>query len=294
MADPPPATDRLQGQAPRLSSAGLDPTHSVSARNEYGQTVTGQIAGERPLTIYLDRHEIVTLMTLGTHPELLTLGYLHNQGLIDDIGMVESVQVDWETDAVAVTTRGVEIDWDQALGRRMVTTGCGQGTVFSRILDELQNTRLTPIPLSQAGIYSLLRKLKEFNEIYRSAGAVHGCALCQGEEIRVFIEDVGRHNAVDAIAGLMWLEGISGADKLFYTTGRLTSEMVIKVSQMGIPALLSRSGITQMGLDLAGQVGLTLLARAKGRHFLVYNGAENLNYDAIPPDHHGRNKTPGD
>jgi len=285
------AEDTLRGRPsarrPRLSDAGLDPTHSVSAHNEFGRVVEGQIAGERPLTVYLDRHEIVTLMTLGTHPELLTLGYLHNQGLLDDIGQVASVQVDWETDAVAVTSHGVEIDWNQSLGRRMVTTGCGQGSIFSRVLEDLRNIHLQAMPLSQARIYTLLKKLNNFNEIYRSAGAVHGCALCQDEEILVFIEDVGRHNAVDAIAGLMWLEGIGGADKIFYTTGRLTSEMVIKVSQMGIPTLLSRSGITRMGLELASQVGLTLLARARGRHFLVYHGAEHLEYDAIPPDHRG-------
>ena len=290
-ADPGRARKNASIRRPQLSNAGLDPTHNVTATNEFGQPVAGQIAGERPLTIYLDRQEIVTLMTLGTHPELLTLGYLRNQGLIEDIDTIASVQVDWETDAVAVTTRGVEIDWDQRLGRRMVTTGCGQGTVFSNILEQLDNTHLSPLILKQSGIYALLHKLKEYNAIYRSAGAVHGCALCQGDEIRVFIEDVGRHNAVDAIAGLMWLEGTGGADKLFYTTGRLTSEMVIKVSQMGVPALLSRSGITQMGLDLARKVGITLLARAKGRHFLIYNGAENLVYDAMPPDHHGRSRT---
>jgi len=280
----------LARKRPRLTDSGLDPTHNVTAINEFGQPVEGQIAGERPLTIYLDRQEIVTLMTLGTHPELLTLGYLRNQGLLEEIDTIESVQVDWESDAVAVTTQNVRIDWDQRLGRRMVTTGCGQGTVFSNILEQLDNTHLKPLTLQQSSIYTLLRKLKDYNAIYRSAGAVHGCALCQGEEILAFIEDVGRHNAVDAIAGLMWLEGIGGADKLFYTTGRLTSEMVIKVSQMGVPALLSRSGITQMGLDLARKVGITLLARAKGRHFLIYNGADNVLHDAPPPDHHGSNK----
>src|SRR5690606_16072922 len=175
-------------------------------------------------------------------------------------------------------------DWKERLGPRIVTTGCGQGTVFGGIMEDLSRIRVRPMRLRQSQIYALLGNLGACNEVYRSAGAVHGCALCRGEEVLVFIEDVGRHNAVDAIAGHMWLEGMDGADKIFYTTGRLTSEMVIKVGQMGIPVLVSRSGITQMGLALARQLGVTLLARAQGKHFLIYNGAENIELDVrLPP-----------
>ncbi len=173
---------------------------------------------------------------------------------------------------------------EQKLGRKTVTTGCGQGTVFGDLMEDIDRVRLRAPRLRQSAIYSLLQNLNDHNDIYKSAGAVHGCALCsETDGIELFIEDVGRHNAVDAIAGHMWLEDIDGVDKLFYTTGRLTSEMVIKVALMRIPVLLSRSGITAMGLDIARQVGVTLIARAKGRHFLVYHGGELIDYDAMPP-----------
>jgi FdhD protein len=267
---------------PQMSVSGLPATYAVTVVDEQGQSHDAQIAGENPLTLFVDKREIVTLMTLGTHPELLTLGYLRNQGLIHRVEDVLSVQVDWNVNAVAVTTRSGIADWDEKLAQRTVTTGCGQGTVFGRIMDELATLKLPQTTIRQSVIYGLLKNLHEHNEIYRNAGAVHGCALCQGTRILTFIEDVGRHNAVDAIAGQMWMENVDGVDKIFYTTGRLTSEMVIKVAQMRIPFLLSRSGVTKMGLDLARQIGVTLIARAKGRHFLVYNGAENIVYDARP------------
>ena len=265
-----------------LSHAGLDATQSQSATNEYGETITVKVSSEHPLTLYIDRREIVTLMTLGTQPEALTLGYIRNQGFIDQIEEIKSLQVDWETDSVAVIThRGIDNISDK-LSKRTVTTGCGQGTMFGNIMDKLEQIRL-PVPtLKQSQIYQLLHNLNEDNAIYKSAGAVHGCALCRGTERDYFIEDVGRHNAVDAIAGLMWLDGVEGGDKIFYTTGRLTSEMVIKVAQMGIPVLLSRSGVTQMGLELAQKLGITMIARAKGRHFNVFHGAETIVFDAIP------------
>lgn len=242
------------------------------------------IADERPLTIYVDRQEIVTLMTLGTQPELLTLGYLKNQNLVTDLKTVKSIQVDWDVDAAVVTTVTGELKLGDKLANRTVTTGCGQGTIFGDIMEQLENIRLEPLKLKQSGIYTLLKNLNAYNDVYKTAGAVHGCALCRGTEIITFMEDVGRHNAVDAIAGLMWLDGINGNDKLFYTTGRLTSEMVIKVAQMGIPALLSRSGITRMGLELAKDVGVTMFSRAKGKHFLLYNGAEHVEFDVkLPP-----------
>jgi FdhD protein len=267
---------------PQLTDAGLEATEAVTAIDETGQPCKGYIAAERALTIYLNKREIVTLMTLGTNPELLVLGWLKNQRLVHDINDVQSLQVDWETDSVAITTFNQVADLDKKLGRKTVTTGCGQGTVFGGLMDDLDKIKLPSVQLKQTKIYNLLTILNHHNEVYKRAGAVHGCALCEDKKIALFVEDVGRHNAVDAIAGHMWLQHISGADKFFYTTGRLTSEMVIKGAQMGIPVLLSRSGATHMGLEVAQKVGMTLIARAKGRHFLVYNGAENIEFDAIP------------
>lgn len=272
---------------PEMSQAGLMPTQPVIAYDEYGEPRELHIADERPLTIYVDRHEIVTLMTLGREPELMVLGYLKNQGLINELEEIVSIQVDWDVGAAAVVTRSGTGDWEQKLGKRTVTTGCGQGTVFGDIMEQLYDITIQPLPLKQSTIYGLLKNLNDYNEVYRSAGAVHGCALCMNTEILCFVEDVGRHNAVDAIAGRMWIEGIDGHDKLFYTTGRLTSEMVIKVAQMGIPVLLSRSGITAMGLTLARDLGVTMLSRAKGKHFLIYNGRENIELDADLPSKAG-------
>lgn len=267
---------------PQMTDAGLSPTHTVTAIDERGEKRKVSIAGERPLTLYVDKREVVTLMTLGGHPEALTLGYLRNQGFVDQIERIRSIQVDWETESVAVVTHGGTEGWDEKLSRRTVTTGCGQGTVFGDLMDRLSEIRLLQPQLRQSTVYTLLERLAHHNSVYRAAGAVHGCALCSTTEILSFVEDVGRHNAVDAIAGWMWLEDINGADKIFYTTGRLTSEMVIKVAQMGIPVLLSRSGITEMGLSLAQQLGVTMIGRAKGEHFLVFNGSENLELDAAP------------
>ena len=261
---------------PVLSSSGLAPTHAVTATDELGATRSLDIADERPLTLYVDKREIVTLMTLGVHPEALTLGYLRNQGLVAELGDIKSVQVDWDVNAVAVTTVSGKLANAERLEKRTVTTGCGQGTVFGDVMADLDDVRLQPPALSRDSIYRLLKTLASHNDVYRSAGAVHGCALCAGDEVRYFIEDVGRHNAVDAIAGHMWLDDERGEDKVFYTTGRLTSEMVIKVAQMRIPVLLSRSGITKMGLDIARRVGVVMIARAKGRHFLVYHGSEHI------------------
>jgi len=202
--------------------------------------------------------------------------------MVNDIEAIKAIQVDWEIDAVAITTHAGIDDLDAKLDRKTVTTGCGQGTVFGDLMEDIEKISLPRLALKQSSIYALLTTLNEYNEVYKNAGAVHGCALCSEHGIEQFIEDVGRHNAVDAIAGHMWLNDVDGADKLFYTTGRLTSEMVIKVALMGIPVLLSRSGITAMGLEIAQQVGVTLIARAKGRHFLVYHGGELIEYDDIP------------
>ncbi|MCI0654595.1 MAG: formate dehydrogenase accessory sulfurtransferase FdhD [Methylococcaceae bacterium] len=264
-----------------MTNAGLSSSAKVTAVDEQGLSRELELAGERPLTLYVDKQEIVTLMTIGTQPELLTLGYLKNQGIIEDIEKIRIVQVDWETESVAVVTDGESNDYQKQLEHRTVTTGCGQGTVFGRLIDKLEKIRVPKVAVRQTTLYGLLDALRDYNEVYKKAGAVHGCALCSDAKIDFFVEDVGRHNAVDAIAGYMWLQRIDGGDKIFYTTGRLTSEMVIKVTQMGIPVLLSRSGATQMGLDMARQSGVTLISRVKGRHYLVLNGAENLVYDAI-------------
>ena len=269
---------------PKMTRAGLAPTHAVSAIDEFGARRELRVAGEFPLTIKVDQREVVTLMTLGTRPEELTLGYLRNQRLIEAIEDIRSVQVDWERGVVQVETvhgDGI-IDWESKLAHRTVTTGCGQGTVFSCTLDKLYDVRLPRVTLRQSVIYGLLDALSAENEIYRSAGAVHGCALCHETAVVHFVEDVGRHNAADAISGRMWLDRIDGADKTFYTTGRLTSEIVMKAAHMGIPVLLSRSGVTHMGLELAQELGIVMIARAKGRHFLVYNGADSVVFDAMP------------
>ena len=271
-------------QRPTLTSAGLVPTHAVTAYDQFGEPRDMHVSGESPLTLKVDDREVVTLMTLGTYPELLALGYLRNQRLIDSVENIESVKVDWDTESVQVTTRsgkGIS-DWQEKLSNRTVTTGCGQGTIFSCTLDKLYDQRLPQVKVRQSLLYELLATITQFNEIYKQAGAVHGCALCKGKEILFFVEDVGRHNAADAISGKMWLEDIPGNDKIFYTTGRLTSEIVMKVTHMGIPILLSRSGVTHMGLALAKDLGVTMIARAKGKAFLVYNGQENIVYDQKP------------
>jgi FdhD protein len=267
---------------PTMTRAGLAPTHAVTAVDEYGTSRDLHVAGERPLTLYIDKKEIVTLMTLGTQPEALALGYLRNQGLIERLEDIKAVQADWEAESVVVTTHAGVAGLDARTARRTVTSGCGQGTVFGNMLERLATLKLPRVQLHQSKVYELLRALNAYNDIYRSAGAVHGCALCHDTEVLTFVEDVGRHNAADAIAGHMWLDRVDGGDKIFYTTGRLTSEMVIKVAQMGIPVLLSRSGVTHMGLELARQIGVTMIARAKGTHFLVYNGADNIVFDVRP------------
>jgi len=256
-------------------------TIAVKAVNEQGVIVDKFVACERPLTVYLNWRPIVTLMTLGAKPESLTLGYLKNQGFISDLSLLESVIVDWDVSSAAVITKEVSEDIEQKLAEKTVTSGCGQGTVYGGFLQGLDDISLPTPSLTQSTIYHLLSNISAYNETYKNAGAVHGCGICQDEKILAFVEDVGRHNAVDTLAGDMWLDQQSGHDKIFYTTGRLTSDMVIKVAKMGIPVLLSRSGVNQMGLDLAKQMGITLIARAKGRHFLVYHGCETITFDAI-------------
>ena len=267
---------------PEITHAGLSPTHPVTAVDEYNRPRQVEVPGESPLTLYVDEREIVTLMTIGAHPEALALGYLRNQRFVEDIRQIKSVRVDHDTESVHVVTHeGIE-GWDGKLKKRTVTTGCGQGTVFSCTLDNLYAIRLPDLQLHQSLIYQLLDNIAGENQIYRRSGAVHGCALCEGANSLMYTEDVGRHNAADAISGYMWLDNISGAGKIFYTTGRLTSEIVMKTALMGISVLLSRSGVTHMGLELAQELGVTMIARARGKHFMVYHGADKIIFDAQP------------
>jgi FdhD protein len=260
----------------KLTDAAKPATFEVEAYNERGEMVPTSIAGEHPLTLYLDKREIVTLMTLGHAPEALAIGYLRNQRLVDSIGELAAVQVDWETESVAVTTHARKAP--KKLGKKTVTSGCGQGTMYGDLMEEIDSVKLRDdVRLTDADLFVLLEKVRKHETIYKQAGAVHGCALATtAGDILMFIEDVGRHNAVDAIAGRMWLEDIDGSDKVFYTTGRLTSEMVIKCAQMRIPFLVSRSGLTQMGHAIASKVGITMLGRASGRHYLAFTGKERL------------------
>ena len=266
---------------PSLSQASAALTHDVEVVDERGRRSTIAIPAERPLTIYVDKRELVTLMTLGGAPEALTLGYLRNQRLVRNIDEIESVQVDWSVDAVAVVTRNGIADVEARTAKKVVTTGCGQGSVFGGLMDEIEQISLPAAArLRQAVIYRIVDTIRTQNSIYKQAGSVHGCALFDSSgELLHFFEDVGRHNAVDAIAGRMWLEDIDGGDKVFYTTGRLTSEMVMKGAQMGIPFLLSRSGTTQMGHMVAERVGMSLLSRCSGKHFLVLSGQERIEFD---------------
>ena len=272
---------------PKLTNAARPATFTVEALNEKGEALPTPIAGEHPLTLYLDKREIVTLMTLGQAPEALAIGYLRNQRLVGSIEDIAAVQVDWETDSVAVTTRKGMHGLAEKMKKRTVTTGCGQGTVFGDLMAEIESIKLSDdVRLTEDTLYTLLDAVRRHETIYKAAGAVHGCALATNtngaSEIITFVEDVGRHNAVDAIAGQMWLEGIDGADKIFYTTGRLTSEMVIKCAQMHIPFLVSRSGLTQMGWRIAQQVGLTMLGRAVNRHYLLFTGKHRFVKTTMP------------
>jgi FdhD protein len=263
---------------PKITHASRPLTTEVEAINERGESVPTPIAGEHPLTLYIDKREIVTLMTLGQAPEALALGYLRNQRLVRSIEEIAEVQVDWDTDAVAITTRTALQNLDEKMQKRTVTTGCGQGTVFGDLMEEIDGIKLrNDVSLSEATLYALLDNVRRHETIYKSAGAVHGCALAASNgDILMFVEDVGRHNAVDAIAGNMWLDGIDGSDKIFYTTGRLTSEMVIKAAQMQIPFLVSRSGLTQMGHDIAVKTGITMIGRAVNKHYLLFTGKQRF------------------
>ncbi|MFZ6800529.1 formate dehydrogenase accessory sulfurtransferase FdhD [Undibacterium sp. Di24W] len=266
---------------PQLSSSSIHLTQDVEVMDEHGRSSVIAIPAERPLTVYIDKRELVTLMTLGANPEALVLGYLRNQRLVRSLDEIISVQVDWSVDAAAVITRNGIADIQERTAKKVVTTGCGQGSVFGGLMDEVDTLVLpADAQLKQSVLYRIVDTIRTQQSVYKRAGSVHGCALFSDSgELLYFIEDVGRHNAVDAIAGLMWLDELIGGDKIFYTTGRLTSEMVIKGAQMGIPFLLSRSGTTQMGHMVAQKLDMALLARCSGKHFLLLSGKHRLVYE---------------
>jgi FdhD protein len=267
---------------PHLTQARCALTRQIDVVNEQGVRDTVAIPAERPLTVYVDKREIITLMTLGAQPELLVLGYLRNQALVDDVSEVESITVDWDAgDAgagvAAVKTRHGIRDIQARTESRVVTTGCGQGSMFGHLMQDIDHLQLPKASVSQEQLYSLLDTIRVQESTYKSAGTVHGCALFTGHDLRMFVEDVGRHNAIDIIAGWMWMNGVrAGEDAIFYTTGRLTSEMVIKSAQMGVSVVVSRNGITQMGYDLAQRLQLCAIGRARNKHFVVYTAHDRL------------------
>jgi FdhD protein len=276
---------------PRLTHAQAPLTCEIDTVNEYGEHHAVSIPAERALTVYVDNRELVTLMTLGAHPELLVLGYLRNQRLVRQAADIESITVDWEVSAAAVKTRhGIE-NIEEKTARRVVTTGCGQGSVFGGLMDEVDQIELPPdASITQGQLYSLVNTIRLKETTYKSAGSVHACALfaCNSTEpeMLLFVEDVGRHNAMDTIAGWMWVQrekSANSANPVFYTTGRLTSEMVIKSAQMGVPIVVSRSGITQMGHQVAQTVGLCAVGRATNKRFVCYTQPQRLVLFPRPP-----------
>jgi FdhD protein len=264
--------------SPALTNARAPLTREIEVVDEHGERTTTHIPAERPLTVYVDKRELVTLMTLGAHPEWLVLGWLRNQRLVRSLDEVESVTVDWEVGAAAVKTRHGIAKLEEKTSRRVVTTGCGQGSVFGGLMDEVDSIRLPDAVITQSQLYGLVNAIRLQESTYKSAGSVHGCALFQGETMLLFVEDVGRHNAIDTIAGWMWMQdaAMPTHDKVFYTTGRLTSEMIIKSAQMGVAIVVSRSGITQMGHEIAERLGMCAIGRATNKRFLCYTGAHRL------------------
>jgi FdhD protein len=274
---------------PRLTQAQAPLTRAVEVVNEHGQTRQLEIPAERPLTVYVDKRELVTLMTLGAHPEWLVLGYLLNQRLIRAATEVESITVDWEVGAAAVKTHHGITDLSEKTAKRVVTTGCGQGSVFGDLMADVDTIALPEATLTQRDLYGIVNTIRLHDSVYKAAGSVHGCALFQGDTLLMFVEDVGRHNAIDAIAGWMALQpsdspsdsaqqrtGLRADNKVFYTTGRLTSEMVIKSAQMGVPIVISRSGITQMGHAVAQRLNLCAIGRATNKRFLCFSAPQRL------------------
>jgi len=260
---------------PRLSRA-------VDGIDENGRAVTTRVVTEKPLTVYLNRQEIVTMMTIGDYPDLLAVGYLLNQNMLRRDDRITCVDYDDDLDVVVVRTER-ETDYEEKLQKKTRTSGCAQGTVFGDIMDGFAAIALDESArLKTSWLYALTKAINTAPSLYLAAGAIHGCVLCRQDRPLVYMEDVGRHNAVDKIAGWMFMNSVEPHDKIFYTTGRLTSEMVIKSAMMGIPILISRSGFTAWGVDLARQVGLTLIGRARGKRFVALSGTQRIVYDLNP------------
>lgn len=256
-------------------------TRAVTGRDQTGARTEINVVEERPLTIFLNAREIVTAMTIGDYPEYLALGFLRNQGMITEADAVLGVDYDEEAEAVVVRT-DQRTRFEEKLEKKTRTSGCAVGTVFGDMMEGLEGLRLPAGDVKLSDLYALAGRINRTPSIYLSAGAIHGTVLCAGGRPLVYMEDVGRHNAVDKVAGWMFSEGVSPEGKLLYTTGRLTSEMVIKTALMGIPALVSRSGFTAWGVEIARQVGLTLVGRMRGQRFVCLSGEERLVWDMDP------------
>ena len=271
---------------PLLTQARAPLTHRIEVTNEHGERQALDIPAERPLTVYVDKRELVTLMTLGERPEWLVLGYLLNQRLVPDASAVASITVDWEVGAAAVKTRAGIVDIAQKTAKRVVTTGCGQGSLFGEVMEHIEGVQLPATTVTRSQIHAIVNTIRLQDSTYKSAGSVHGCALFRGEERLLFVEDVGRHNAIDAIAGWMALQALGTTPLVteglvFYTTGRLTSEMVMKAAQMGIAVVISRSGMTQMGHAMAQSLGLCAIGRALNKRFLCFSASQRLLLDTV-------------
>ncbi|MFN4164845.1 MAG: formate dehydrogenase accessory sulfurtransferase FdhD [Ferrovibrio sp.] len=257
-------------------------TETVQGIDHDGNPVETKVPVERPLTLFLNGQEIVTMMTIGDYPDYLALGYLINQRMLLPDDEVTAIDFDPEIETIVVRTAR-QTDYEERLRKKTQTSGCAQGTVFGNMMDAVESVRLDPAAvLHTSWIYALSKKINLAPSLYLEAGAIHGCVLCEADRPLIYMEDVGRHNAIDKIAGYMRVNGISPQGKTMYTTGRLTSEMVIKTAQMGIPILISRSGFTAWGVQLARQIGMTLIGRAKGKRFVALSGAERLRFDADP------------
>ncbi|WP_424974901.1 formate dehydrogenase accessory sulfurtransferase FdhD [Dinoroseobacter sp. S124A] len=254
-------------------------TRAVTGVDQTGAAAEISVVEERPLTIFLNSREIVTAMTIGDYPEYLAMGFLSNQGMLSDADVITGVEYDEDLDVVVVRTE-TETDYEDKLAKKTRTSGCAVGTVFGDIMEGLEGLTLPATQVRTSWLYDLAARINTTPSLYLSAGAIHGTVLCQGNRPLVYMEDVGRHNAVDKVAGWMRAEGVSGTDKILYTTGRLTSEMVIKTALMGIPVLASRSGFTAWGVEIAQEVGLTVIGRMRGKRFMCLAGADRLIWDA--------------
>jgi FdhD protein len=269
-------SQREGNQLPKLTNAQASLTKIIEVINNLGEKQSLEIPTERALTVYVDKKEIVTLMTLGAYPEWLVLGYLLNQRLINSVLELESITVDWEVNAAAVKTYNGIVNLKKKTAKHIVTTGCGQGSMFGNLMDNIADIQLPESTINQSQLYSIVNTIRINDSVYKSAGSVHGCALFEGESMRVFIEDVGRHNALDSIAGWMAIHPEVIHNKVFYTTGRLTSEMIIKAAQMGVPIVISRSGITEMGYYIAQKLNLCAIGRATNKRFFCFTAPDRL------------------